>query len=228
MQIMIKAPRKLASKSSLCLAFGAIVLAGCAASAPASGVPEVNFEGLTTVAARRLDVAQVRSGVDFSTYSGLLVSAPELAFRTPDRSNLEFALADVQKQRFQTMLATAFTAEFAALNNLQLSDVAGPEVIELLVRVQDIVATVPPSTVGGIGRGGMALQAVGNVTLVLELSDSLSNEILARGVDTRKVEGVAMRQSGNRMLTRWEDIAELCAEWASIARSGLEDLTARR
>lgn len=70
---------------------------------------------------------------------------------------------------------------------------------------------------------GFALRAVGEATLILELRDSQSEQILARGVDTRAVQGAALGQDGG-MVTRWEDVEKLCARWASMARSHLDAL----
>ena len=86
---------------------------------------------------------------------------------------------------------------------------------------------MPPRSVGNSARGGLALVATGEATLVLELRDSRSNEILARAVDTKTVQGVAMAQKDG-MLTRWEDVEKLCAGWASTARSRLEALLRSR
>ena len=205
-----------------------LFVAACASPGAVNGEPDVNFEGLADVRTRSLDIAQVRPGTDFSAYTGLLVSAPELAFRTPDRSQLEFPLDEDQKQRFREMLSAAFQSELAELRDLQPVDQSGQDVLELRIRVQDILATVPPRTSGRSGRAGFALEAVGQVTLVLELRDSRSHEILARGVDMQKVEGAAIRQQGDRMLTRWEEVEDLCAEWASIARRRLDALTDAR
>ena len=73
----------------------------------------------------------------------------------------------------------------------------------------------------------MALQAVGEASLVIELFDSQSGEILARGVDTKAVEGAAMAQDGG-LVSRWEEVDKLCARWASTTRKGLESLISGR
>jgi len=198
----------------------ALSVLGCAAPRPVAISSTVNYEGLAEVSRPYFDVAQVRPETVFSEYDGVIVSAPELAFRTPDRSQEQFPLDENQKQRFQAALAEAFSLEFSNLQNLDLRDQPGQSVLELTVRVENITATVPS------GQGpqlGFALTAVGEATLILELRDSESGQILARGVDTRAVEGAALGQGGG-MVTRWEDVEKLCARWASMARSRLDAL----
>lgn len=92
--------------------------------------------------------------------------------------------------------------------------------MKLTVRVENITATVPS---GRSMQIGFALTAVGEATLILELRDSQSEQILARGVETRAVQGAALGQGGE-MLTRWEDVEKLCSRWASLARTRLDAL----
>ncbi len=63
------------------------------------------------------------------------------------------------------------------------------------------------------------------MTLVLEVNDSESGEILGRGVETRQVRGAAMRRD-TTMLTSWDDVALLVDRWAEVTRSGVEALIA--
>jgi hypothetical protein len=220
METTIRALTSARKIPGLCLLLLILSVPGCAARSPGAISSTVNYEGLAEVRKPYFDVAQVRPEAEFSGYDGVIVKAPELAFRMPDRSQKQFPLDEDQKRRFQAVLAAAFSAEFSNLANLDLKDQPGPGVLELTVRVENITATVPS------GQGsplGFALSAVGEATLVLELHDSQSGEILARGVDTRAVQGAAVRQGGE-MLTRWEDIEKLCSRWASMARARLDVL----
>jgi hypothetical protein len=206
----------------------ALVLSGCSSVAgKPSSEGAVNFEGLEAIKSRYFDIALVRPGVDFAAYSGLMVGIPELAFRTPDRSQQEFPLSDAQKSRFQALLASQFDTELAQLQRLRLFDEAGPDVLRLKIRVQDINATIPPSAVGRVGRAGGFLLAAGEATLVLELYDSRSGEVLARVADVRAVEGAAMLQKDGGAVTTWSEIEELCEHWAITARERLDRLVNR-
>ena len=190
-------------------------------------VGSTNYEGLTEVRVQTLDYAQLRTSVVFSVYTGVMLDDIELAFRTPDRSAQQFPLSDEQKDRFHAALTSAFLSEFVGMQNLELVDAPGRDVLRLSVRVQDVTAAISTGSGSNRGRAAMALQAVGEVTLVLELFDSQTGEILARAVDTRVVEGAAIAQDG-AVISKWDGIEQLCARWASTARMRLESLLGGR
>ena len=181
----------------------------------------VNVEGLQRVTARNFEAAFVRPGVRFADYSKLMVSELELAFRTPDREQNQFALGEDQKTRFRAAMATAFGEELGKLEAVEIVTEPGPDVLALNVRVQDIVARAPGRRVGGGGRAGFALETVGEMTLVMELRDSQSDEVLVRVFDRQAVEGAAM-VSGESMVSTWAGVDRVVGRWASRAREGLD------
>jgi len=207
---------------------GLLVLVAAAASAcgpqPTQPKPtgEVNIEGLQQVSARNFEAAFVRPGVTFANYGKLMVDELELAFRTPDREQNQFPLGEDQKTRFRAAMATAFGEELGKLEAVDVVTEPGPDVLALHVRVQDIVARAPGRRVGG-GRAGFALETVGEMTLVLELRDSQSDEILVRAFDRQAVEGAAM-VSGDGVISTWEGVERIVARWATRTRDGLEHL----
>lgn len=208
---------------------GLLVLVAAAASAcgpqPTQPKPtgEINIEGLQQVPARNFEAAFVRPGVTFADYSKLMVDELELAFRTPDREQNQFPLGEDQKTRFRAAMATAFGEELGKLENVEVVTEPGPDVLALHVRVQDIVARAPGRRVGSAGRAGFALETVGEMTLVMELRDSQSDEVLIRVFDRQALEGAAM-VSGDSMVSTWEGVERLVGRWASRAREGLDRL----
>ena len=198
---------------------------GACASQPAQPKPTgaVNIEGLQPVNARNFEAAFVRPGVRFADYAKLMVDELELAFRTPDREQNQFPLGEDQKTRFRAAMATAFGKELGKLEVVEIVTEPGPDVLALHVRVQDIVARAPGRRVGGAGRAGFAMETTGDMTLVMELRDSQSDEILLRVFDRRSVEGAAM-VSGDGVISTWDGVERLVARWASRSREGLERL----
>jgi hypothetical protein len=202
-------------------------LTGCAATPAATPVPgaaEVNYEGLATIRSRAFSVAQVRPGTDFGAYSRVKLGTPQLAYRTPDRAAGQFPLNEEQKKRFLSNLVSAFDEEFAGFRALELVDEAGPDTLALDIRVEDIVVTVASSAVGRTGRAAALLEASADAVMTVELRDSQSNEILARGVDTGAASGGALRTPEGELRTRFESSGKVVETWAAKARAGLENL----
>ena len=182
-----------------------------------------DFEGLEQLPTQDFTAAFGRLGTDFTRYDGVIINDVQLAFRTPDRSQNQFPVDQGDKGQFRDYLKGEFVREFANLQNIELVDAPGPTVLDLHVRVQDIFATLPGRRVGDAGRATFALQAIGEVTLVIELRDSESEEVLVRVFDQRALEGVAMFQD-NKPVARWPDIEQLCKQWALRVREGLDVL----
>lgn len=187
----------------------------------------VNIEGLAQVQARNFEVALARPGVRFNEYDKVRVSELELAFRTPDRAQNEFPLGEDQKTRLRAAMATAFGKELGNLQSVEVVNDPGPAVLDLNVRVQDIVASSPGRRVGAMGRASFAIETAGEMTLVIELRDSQSEEVLVRVFDRQAVEGAAMLQ-GDAVISTWEGVERLVARWAARVASGLDELVKGR
>ena len=184
-----------------------------------------DFEGLQQFDSRVFTALFGRPGTDFTAYDGVILDNVQVAYRTPDRSQNQFPLDESKKGEFRDLVKRTFVAEFENLRNIEVVGQPGPTVLDLHVRVQDITATLPGRRVGQTGRATFALEALGEVTLVLELRDSESEEVLVRVFDQRAVEGVAMFQDG-QTISRWPDIERLCQQWALRVREGLDVLVA--
>jgi hypothetical protein len=124
------------------------------------------------------------------------------------------------------MVIETFRSELSKLAALELAGEPGENVLRLNIRIEDISAIVSSKSLGAVGRASAFLEASADATLVLELRDSRSNEILARGVDVRTVEGAALSHPDRTVETRFEDVEKVCRRWATVARAGLEALVA--
>lgn len=208
-----------------CLIFLSLAAMGGCAPQPTQPLDKTSFdfEGLEQVPSQHFTAVFGRLGTDFTHYDGVVVNNVQLAFRTPDRSENQFPVNADSKERFRDFLRQQFVTEFENLQNIEVVQAPGPTVLDLHVRVQDILATIPGRRVGATGRATFALEAIGEITLVIELRDSESEEVLVRVFDQRALEGVAMFQD-DKPVTRWPDIEEICKQWARRVREGLDVL----
>ena len=201
----------------------ALALSACATPPSDGGAIDESLmaEGLEPVAARRFDSVQAKPDTDFSIYHSILLAEPKLQYREPDPSRKEVALDETRKDEFADYIGELFSSELAGMSAPTLVAEKGPGVLELEVSLIDISATVPPRSAGPAGRVSIALRAVGDVTLLLDFSDSESGELLTRVVDRKAVDGVAIAREG-QLVTRWEDVEAICERWARLTRQGLE------
>lgn len=199
-----------------------LLVSACATQPSMPIAVTTDLDGLRQVSSKYFGAAFVRPGVDFTQYQELVLGGSELAFKAPDRSKQQFPLSPEQKDGFRQELDAQFAAEMANLKTLRLTDKAGPGVLDVQIRVQDILATVPAQGTGGSAWGSLSLEAMGEATLVIELHDSESGEILARVYDRRAIEGVAIAQRQAAPLTRWQDVEAMCKQWASTVRERLD------
>jgi hypothetical protein len=69
---------------------------------------------------------------------------------------------------------------------------------------------------------GIYLSSVGAATLLIELRDSQSNELLGRAADRRAADSPFAINVNS--VTGWSDVRLLARSWASLVRERLEEI----
>lgn len=215
-------------------AAAALLLAACAGTGAQRQQPtidtgpsaEVTYDGLYRVNRSTLDEAWVKPDFDLRPYSKLMPTNGGIEYREvedPGRTALarssatEFPISEANRKRLAQTLSDEFREEFETLENYEIVSEPGPDVLILKLTLIDVVSNVPPDL---IGRGSIYLRSVGEATLVLELYDSVSGEILARAVDRRAAESAYPRESNP--VSNWSEVRRLARTWAGILRRRFE------
>jgi hypothetical protein len=185
---------------------------------------EVTYDGLHRVDRSVLDMAWVKPDLDLTGYRKLMVVSGGIAYREVDgpvnrRTSTEFPVSDEAKERFQQVVREEFLEELEQQQRYEITDQPGRDVLVLVGAIIDVVSRVPPEP---IGRSSIYLSAAGDATLVLELRDSMSNEVLARGADRRAAEATFAGPANS--VTVWSDVRRLAKAWAKLLRTRLEQL----
>ena len=189
---------------------------------------EVTFDGLVRVDNTRLDAAWIRPGIDLSSYDSLLLVGAGIDYRSVrDVANLssairnadEFPLDERQRTVIEESVREAFEEQMARVDGFRLVREEGPNTLAITGALTDVVSFVPPEP---IGRADYYLTQLGEATLIIELSDSMSGQVLARGVDRRAIEPNTIIES-NRVTNRAELEIEL-GRWGIVIRNALESL----
>jgi hypothetical protein len=188
------------------MAFGFLCLA-VAPVTQASSKSEQSVEALARSSGLRrlpdsvMDNAWVRPDVDFGKYRAVLVMPLDLAYRQkPRKSHNEFPLTHEQKLALNEVVPAALASELDELKGLKLTDKRGRRVLVLETALIDIVSHVPSEPVG---RGASFVRVIGEATIVVELRDSMTDEVVARAIERREVTSNSVHRS-NRVWNRSE------------------------
>jgi Protein of unknown function (DUF3313) len=178
----------------------------------------------------------VNPSVDFTQYDKILLGEAEFEFRDvgpakkyrstmrTSSSKQEYGILEEDRQKFKDVVGEAFVKELSKSKKYEIVTDASPGTILLEGAVLDIVSHVPPEMVG---RSEIYLSSVATVTLVLELHDAVSGEVLAYVEERRRIEP----PGGGRIdsftmpansVTIWSDIGRWARSSASRLRKSME------
>lgn len=208
------------------------IVAGCAVEPTIQTGPnaETTFDGLVRVDNARFAGAWVDPDVDLKQYTKIIPGGAEFEFRNVQkmstsaarRSNEnEFWISDTNKQRLIDTVTEVFTEELQKSESFTVTDEPAPDALIIIGGLHDIVSQVPPKDVG---RSEVWLRSVGEATLVIELRDSLSNEVVYRAVERRAAENVGNQMIRANTATTWAEVRRWARRWAVRLREGLDSI----
>lgn len=193
---------------------------------------EVTADGLTRVDRSTMDMAWVKADLDLRPYDKLMLAGAEIQYRLVDDNGrhyrpgrddqTEFPISDEGKAMLKEIFAEQFREELAKSERYELVTAPGPGTLLLVGTLIDVVSMTPPDDAPG--RYEVYLSEVGEATLILELRDSVTNEVLARAADRRVAESMPGAISVNTV-TVWSEVRRLARAWAIQLRKRLDDVT---
>jgi len=209
---------------SLLLALGAMTLTACASRAPSV----TEWDGLVLQPDTRLAAVFVKPGADIAAFTSVLLDPVQIRFasewsRTRSGRNPSNRLSSADVAALESGLADLFRETFRAelaRGGYALVDVAGPDTLRVSPAIIDLYVTAPATNSAGRSRTYTA--SSGRMTLVAELRDSVTNEILARAVDSRSGRGGAGMMTWTNSVTNTADARRAINTWARALRRGLD------
>ncbi|MCH7537647.1 MAG: DUF3313 family protein [Proteobacteria bacterium] len=217
------------------LTFVAMTMAGCSSAPPTiqqGPNAEVSYDGLHAIDNSIFKAAWADPDIDFSRYDKIMAGGAFFEYRAVKKtsgtyraraSDTEFYIDEKAREKLKELTSEIFNEELAKSSRFSVTDASGPDVLIIRGGLHDIVSQVPPDI---IGRGDIYLSSVGEITLILEVVDSMSGEVIFRAVERRAAErggGMAMRS--NSVNTRSE-VRRLIRRWATTLRDGLDSIPA--
>lgn len=161
----------------------------CGATAVGAATPPASWDGLELRKVKGLDAVYVRPGVEFKEYRTLYLDPVEVAFDKnwdPNQSSRSLSgrlsASDIEKIRAE--MATEFQRIFAerlAKGGYQVVDRPGDDTLQVSAGLANVYINAPDKATAG--RTYTFTVSAGRMTLVMELRDGPTAQLLARVVD---------------------------------------------
>jgi hypothetical protein len=194
-----------------------------------ANVPPAEWDGLVRVENRRLDHMYLLPDVSFAAYTRVRLDPVEVSFYrnwSPNRSpSQRLRASDVEN--IKTSLANEFRrvlSDTLTRGGYKLVDEDGDDVLRVQAAIVNLYVTAPSAAAPGRSRTFVA--NTGQMTLVAEVRDSVTGQLLARAVDTvqgRRTRGFQLASP----VTNMADARSAMQQWANVLLTGLDDAEGR-
>jgi hypothetical protein len=217
---------------AMALVLGAVLLGGCATTGQQQ---EAEWDGLVRQPHPRLSAVFVRPGAqeEMGAFRSVMLEPVYVSFASDfetgrrsgsasrrlnadDLAAIRQSLGDLFQQIFREELESG---------GYEIVEQPGPETLRVSAAIVDLFITAPDAA-QPTGRSRTYTANSGRMTLVVELRDSVTGEILARAVDGQSGRGTGTWTVSNRV-TNTADARRALRVWARALRDGLDELYAR-
>jgi hypothetical protein len=202
-----------------------------------AALPDSTPEGLIRVKGGQADLVYVRPGADFSTYTEVTLAEPEIAFVKDWQRDYNYKRSfenQISSSDMVTMVNTgkqlmkeSFTKQLTK-GGYTVVNAPGPKVLLVKASLMDLDAYAPDPNLRSSGLNRTYTQGAGEATMVIELHDSVTGQLLARAYDRKSgKEGFASGTSGSRShATNMADASAALDYWAGLLVNGLNRVRA--
>lgn len=184
------------------------LFAGCAAT---NDIPRTTVEGLELIDGTRIDIVYAKPNVDLSRYDKVLLAPVSIAYQ---RSSAE--LTNRQVARMRREFRGALEDELME-GGYALAAEPAQEVLLLEASIVDLYVNRP--TRPSAGRAVILTATSGEMTLMGELRDSSSGEVLVRFSDRERPRSYWQRSTS---ISEWSEARRAFRFWAGILREGMD------
>jgi hypothetical protein len=183
-------------------------------------------DGLQKISVKGLELAYARPGASLAAYKRVKLDPVEVQFDRswdPTRTGSRIKLSAEEREKIRASVAKLVEEEFAKTlqkgGTYQLATESAPDVLRVKVSVLNVYINAPTGT--GVGRSKTYVSSAGQMTLLAELSDAVSGQMLARVADRREANSLARMERADRIENEGA-AREVAAAWAQILRNALD------
>jgi hypothetical protein len=218
--------RTAASLACLCL-----VTFSATAISKSKDPPSV-WAGLVKKDVKGLDAVFVRPNVTFPAYKKIMFDPVQVAFSKDWDPNSTRDLTrrvsteDMQKIKdgLAALMREVFTRELAK-SGYSLSDSPDEETIRVSTAIAELYINAPD--VMTAGRSRTYTTDAGSMTLIMEIRDSPTGQLLAGVVDQRNADTMGGQMQWTNSVTNRADADRIITAWASKLRTALDRLNGK-
>lgn len=212
--------------------FALLIAVATASTLKAAAPPSVTIDGLHRVPDTAVDLLYALPGATLSGYNRIYLAPVQISFVRDYKRRMNqlhpHSVTDQDMEDMKTALAELFTEEFTSvLQNdagYPLVDGVADDVLAVRAAIIDLDVLAPEAASRPNSRS--AIPSVGQMTLYLELIDSVSGDILAKALDhqydrTRVQINVRNRDRNTRAARA------IVRDWAEQLRQGMDEARRR-
>ncbi|MBT8071583.1 MAG: DUF3313 family protein [Xanthomonadales bacterium] len=207
------------------------LLLAAAVTAPAwakKSLPAVNDEGMELVKDSKLATVYADPGADLSIYNQVWLKDATVAFkknwqRDQNRGISSLRVKTSDMERIQESVATTFREVFTKElidGGYELTEEAGPDVLLVIPAIINLDVHAPD--VQGASRVYSYSESAGEMTLKLELFDSITNDKIATATDRKRDYRAGYLEWRTRVSNK-ADARRMMTSWAKALRSALDE-----
>ncbi len=207
------------------------LLLATAVTAPAwakKSLPAVNDEGMELVKDSKLATVYADPGADLSIYNQVWLEDATVAFkknwqRDQNRGISSLRVKTSDMERIQESVATTFREVFTKElidGGYELTEEAGPDVLLVIPAIINLDVHAPD--VQGASRVYSYSESAGEMTLKLELFDSITNDKIATATDRKRDYRAGYLEWRTRVSNK-ADARRMMTSWAKALRSALDE-----
>ncbi len=183
--------------------------------------------GLQKIKVKGIELAYALPGASLASYQKVKLSPVQVTFAkdwNPTTPGSPFPISHAQRETIRANVAKivyqAFEKELQRGNGYPVVTTAGPHVLGIKVYVINVYVTVPAVLTPG-RSATFAVASAGQGTLVLQLYDSQSGQILARAMDAQAAQNLGPMMVSNSVTNQVQ--GEIIADrWAKILRNAFD------
>jgi len=212
------------------LALFAAVAWTCAVTAAKEKPPET-WDGLNRVDTKKVGLLYKAPQADFGGYSKFSIDPVIVEFSKnwkPERGSvhkIDRVDRDGIKKGVAELFQQVLTEELQGKGGYAIVTEPGPDVLRLSPAIADLYINAPDTNYAG--RSTTYTVSAGEMTLVMELRDSETGDLLARVIDKQASRDSEWLMWTNKV-TNTAEAKQIMTKWAKLLREGLDNARATK